>query len=261
MTPDELFRRRARFDAVADVYDRARPGYPAAMITDLADIAGVGPGSRVLEIGCGTGQASLPIAGLGAELLAIELGPRMAELASRRLAGFPAARVVVADFDRWTPEDRFDVVFAATAFHWLDPATRIDRTANLLVPGGALATVATHHVAGGTESFFAEVQTYYRRFEPDWRPHSLPPAADVPYDTELGAGRYGRPVFRRYQWNIGYDTADYLDLLRTYSPTLALPPPAAEGLLRGIGTLVDGRYGGRIVKRYLTELRVAHRIG
>jgi SAM-dependent methyltransferase len=215
----------------------------------------------VLEIGCGTGQASVPIAELGADLLAVELGPRMAELASAKLSRFPKARVVVADFDHWTPDGVFDVVFAATAFHWLDPATRIGRTAGLLARGGALATVATHHVAGGTESFFTEVQAYYRRFEPQWRPGRLRPADEVPYDADLGAGRYRRPVFRRYEWNADYRTRDYLDLLRTYSTTLSLPPPAAAGLLRGIGQLIDGRYGGRITKRYLTELRVARRIG
>lgn len=261
MSTDDRLRRRARFDAVADLYDRVRPDYPPAMYHDLVELTGVGPGTRLLEIGSGTGQATRPLAELGADVLAIELGPRLAELTAGKLTGFDAARVLVADFDTWQPgEAGFDVIFSATAFHWLDPATRIDRTADLLVPGGALATVATHHVAGGTESFFADVQAYYRRFEPDWRPHPLRPAGEVPYG-DPGPGRYGRPVFCRYEWTTGYDTADYLDLLRTHSRLLILPPPAAEGLLRGIGQLIDGRYGGRISKRYLTELRVARRTG
>lgn len=260
MKADDRLRLRARFDRVAATYDRVRPGYPAALFADVAELAGVGPGTRVLEIGCGTGQASVPIAELGADLLAVDIGPRMAELAAARLARFPSAKVVVGDFDRWAPDGPFDVVFSATAFHWLDAATRMGRTADLLVPRGSLVTVTTHHIAGGTESFFAEVQAYYRRFEPGWRPRPMPTADDVPYD-DLGAGRYRAPVFRRYEWNAGYRTADYIDLLRTYSPTLSLPPPAAAGLLRGIGQLIDGRYGGRITKRYLTELRVAGRIG
>jgi protein-L-isoaspartate O-methyltransferase len=262
MSTDDRLRRRARFDTVADLYDRVRPAYPPTLFTDLVELTGIGPGTRVLEIGCGTGQASVPLAELGADLVAMELGKRLAERASARLARFDSARVMVADFDAWHPGvECFDVIFAATAFHWLDPATRIDHTADLLVPGGALATVRTMHVAGGTESFFAEVQAYYRRFQPDWRPDPLLPADELPYDMELGSGRYGKPVFRRYETTIGYDTAEYLDLLRTYSTTLALSRPAAAGLLRGIGQLIDGRYGGRITKRYLTELRVARRVG
>lgn len=262
MNTDDQLRMRASFDKVAAVYDRVRPGYPAAMFHDLVELAGVGPGTRVLEIGPGTGQASVPLAELGVSLLALELGPNMAALAADRLSGFEAARVLVDDFDRWAPGvPGFDVVFSATAFHWLDPSTKFDSTADLLDPGGALATVATHHIAGGTESFFSEVQAYYRRFEPNWHPHKLRPAAEIPYDTDLGAGRYdSKPVFCRYEWTVGYHTADYLDLLRTYSTTLSLPPLGASALLRGIGQLIDGRYGGRITKRYLTELRVAHRI-
>ncbi|HEX9339318.1 MAG TPA: hypothetical protein VF892_25675, partial [Pseudonocardiaceae bacterium] len=79
-----------------------------------------------------------------------------------------------------------------------------------------------------------------------------------PFNRDIGP-RYGRPVFRRYEWTVDYRTPDYLDLLRTYSGTPGPNPLAREGLLREIGALIDGRYGGRITKRYLTELRVARR--
>lgn len=260
---DKRLHLRAGFDRIAELYHRARPGYPAAMFDDLAELTGVGPGCRVLEIGCGTGVATVPLAERGCEVLALELGPRLAAVASRLLAGHDSVRVEVADFDHWqSAEPPFDVVFAATSFHWLDPATRIDRTADLLRPGGALATVATHHVAGGTSQFFADVQSCYRRYDPSTPGHNpLHPAEAVPYDRNLGTGgRYGEPEFRRYTWTADYSTAEYLDLLRTYSGSLALSPLAEAGLLRSIGGLIDGWYGGRITKRYLTELRVARRL-
>lgn len=249
---------RAGFDRVAPLYERVRPSYPVAMFDDLAELAGVGPGCRVLEIGCGTGQASVSLAERGVCLLAVELGARLADIATTKLARFPDARVVVADFDRWcTNEPPFDVVFAATAFHWLDPETKFARTAALLAPGGALATVATFHVAGGTERFFAEVQRCYERFDPDVSPNwCQPTASEVAPDGDLGEP-FGEPIYRRYEWTADYTTADYLDLLRTYSGTHALPTRASTGLLRCIGELIDGRYTGRITKHYLTELRIA----
>jgi len=74
-------------------------------------------------------------------------------------------RIEIADFDRWdATESGFDVVFAATAFHWLDPVTKFDRTAELLRPGGVLATVTTEHIAGGTAQFFRDVQVCYKRY-------------------------------------------------------------------------------------------------
>jgi SAM-dependent methyltransferase len=213
----------------------------------------------VLEIGCGTGQASVRLAERGYDLLAVELGPRLAEVAAVRLANVGSARVEVADFDLWTPTGPpFDLVFSATAFHWLDPATRMHRTAALLRPGGMLATVATGHIDGGTRAFFEEVQRCYRRFDPATPPFSPPvPAEQVPFDLDAAIGPYRRPVFRRYEWEVEYSTAEYLDVVRTYSGTLAVPPLTADGLLRSIAQVIDGRYGGRITKRYLTELRLA----
>lgn len=257
---DERLRLRGTFNRVADVYARHRPTYPPRMFDDLAELTGIRAGSRVLEIGCGPGQASLPLAERGYELVAVELGPRLAELAAARLAAHPSATVVVADFDHWTPDRAgFDVIFSSTAFHWLDPATRYHRTADLLAPGGSLAVAATRHVMGGTERFFVDVQSCYRRYYPG-ASEPPPPADQVPHGTDPGAGgRYRQPVLRRYEWDVDYDTAAYLALLSTYSTTLELSPPAAAGLLRDIGRLIDGRYGGRVTKRYLVELRVAMR--
>jgi hypothetical protein len=188
------------------------------------------------------------------------LGARLASVAAARLAG-TSVRIEIADFDRWDATERgFDVVFSATAFHGLDPATKFERTAALLRPGGVLATVATEHIAGGTVGFFRDAQTCYRRYDPNVPPHlTLLLAADIPFDRRVG-GAYEAPVFRRHEWSVDYRTAEYLDLLRTFSGTLALPPLTRNGLLREIGALIDGRYGGRITRRSMAELRVAHRV-
>ncbi|MET9344407.1 class I SAM-dependent methyltransferase [Nonomuraea sp. NPDC003804] len=242
---------RRTFDEDAELYDRARPGYPAELFTRVP------VASRVLEIGCGTGQATRGLLGRGCVVTAVELGPSLAALARARM---PSIEVVNADFETWPlPAEPYDVVFAATSFHWLDPATRVARARAALRPGGLLATVATHHVAGGTAAFFAEVQECYERFDPATTPGlRLRPAAAVPPDGEALPG-FAAPVFERWEWELAYTTEEYLDLLSTYSGLRALPARAA--LLDCVGALVSSRYGGRVVKRYLTELRTATAIG
>ena len=142
-------RLRAIFDEDAERYDRARPGYPAALFDDLAALAGIGPGCRVLEIGCGTGQATADLAATGADVVGVELGAALAAVAARRLASLPNVRIVHADFDQWrAPAESFDAVLAFTSWHWLDPAVRTGKAAAALRPGGHLVTVETHHVAG-----------------------------------------------------------------------------------------------------------------
>jgi SAM-dependent methyltransferase len=92
---------RAIFDEAAELYDRARPGYPAALFDDLAELTPLRPGSRVLEIGPGTGQATLPLAERGYQVVAVELGADLAAVARRKLAGFPNVEVVTAAFEDW----------------------------------------------------------------------------------------------------------------------------------------------------------------
>ncbi|GLW09600.1 methyltransferase type 11 [Microtetraspora sp. NBRC 13810] len=233
------------------------------MFDDL--LGSAGPGCRVLEIGCGTGQATAPLAESGCRVVAVELGAEMAAVARRNLARFPGVEVVTAAFEEWPlPREPFDVVVSATAFHWIDPAVRVTKAADALRPGGLLATVATHHVAGGSAEFFAEVQDCYERFDPATPPGlRLTAAAGIPRDGEevRRSGRFGPVAFHRYEWELTYATAEYLDLLRTYSGHLALLAAARDGLLACVGGLIDGRYGGSVTKRYLTELRLAQRTG
>jgi hypothetical protein len=92
----------------------------------------------------------------------------------------------------------------------------------------------------------------------------LPAAADVPHRdaAELKtSGRFVRVAARRYERDLTYTSREYLDLLLSYSNHRALAPEARDGLLACIGDLIDTRFDGRVAKRYLTELTVAHTAG
>ena len=181
-TGDNYLRLRSTFNEDAERYDRARPRYPAQMFDDLA-AAGLLP-ARVLEIGCGTGQATVALAERGYRIVAVELGTEMATVARRNLARFDSVEVVTAAFEDWPlPDEPFDVVFSATAFHWVDPAIRVPKSVDALRPGGVLATVSAEHIKGGSEAFFAAAQDCYERFDPATPPGlRLQPAVEIPQD-------------------------------------------------------------------------------
>ncbi len=256
---------RESFDPVAELYDRARPVYPAALVEQIAAAAELGPASRVLEIGPGTGQLTVALARTGAQVTAVELGAGLATVARRKLADFTRVRVEVAAFETWpAPADPFDLVASATAFHWLDPAVRIERTAAALRPGGLFARISTHHVAGGTVEFFAEAQRCYRRFDPDHTAADWTlPRTEVLTDTDPGnittAGLFEPATLHRHRQDIGYSTAEYVDVLSTYSAINRIPANDKQSLLSCLAGLIDSGYGGRIVKRYCFELRLARR--
>jgi SAM-dependent methyltransferase len=232
------------------------------LFDDLADIADLRPGARVLEIGSGTGQATLPLAERKYQVSAVELGPNLAAVARRKLARFPNVTVTVGAFEDWPlPAEPFDAVVSATAFHWLDPSVRVTKAADALRPGGVLATIATHHIDGGDAQFFIDVQDCYQRWFPESTGVRLPAAAEIPADSaDLDhSGPFESPTFRRYEWEQPYTARQYLDLLSTYSDHRALDQDVRRHLLDCVSQLIVGRYGDRIRKRYLNELRIARR--
>lgn len=255
---------RETFDHAAELYDRIRPGYPDALLDDLALLAGLGPRSRLLELGVGTGQATEALAERGYRIVGVELGERLARLARQRLARFGArVEIIVDSFDTWQlPWEPFDAVVAATSFHWLDAATRVGRAAAALRPGGHLATIATHHIASGDQALFEQIHECYLRWDPsETTRFRLPAASEIASEEGeiVESGQFDAPVFRRYEWERRYRTADYLDLLRTYSGHLALPADRLAHLLDCIAAILDREGGGHVTKRYLNELRVARR--
>lgn len=259
MPPEGL---RGIFDEDAELYDRARPGYPVDLIRELAQFARVGQGARVIEIGPGTGQATVALAALGASVTAVELGAALAGVLRRKLAA-ASVQVVVSAFEDWPlPDEPVDALLAFTAWHWLHPAVRTAKAAAALRPGGTLATVTTVHVAGGTDDFFVRVQDCYERWDPATPPglrllaaDDIPPAVDEVDQSEL----FEPAIRRRFQQDIAYSTRGYLDLLATYSGHQALAPDRRAGLFACVGDLIDRGYDGMIMKRYLYELRLAQR--
>jgi SAM-dependent methyltransferase len=249
---------RATFDDAAELYDRARPGYPEALYDDLFALAGLSRGDRVLEIGPGTGKATVPLAERGLDVTAVELGEALAAVARRNLAPYPNARVVLADLDSWEPARAgFDAVVAFTAFHWLDPGTKYDRCARLLRDGGSLAVVETHHVhPEGGDPFFDDVQDAYERAG-ERRADPLRPEDARDLRAEFGAsGRFAEPAVRRYLQHVEYDADAYIDVLNTYSGHIAMDPPVREQLYDDIRRLIGQR---TIRKAYLAILHVARR--
>jgi len=254
---------RATFAEAAELYDRMRPGYPAAAFEDLANFGHFDRGARVLEIGCGTGQATRRLAERGYHVTAIELGAEMAAIARRNLATFGRVSVVVSAFEAWPlPEQPFDGVVSATAFHWVDPMVRLTKSAAALRPSGTLALISTHHIAGGDTAYFEEVQRCYERWDPSTPPGLQMPTADqVPSGAqELDASGLFQPaVTKRYAWTQTYTATEYRDLLLTYTGHRALKPTNRARLLECITGLIETRYTGRITKQYLNELCMARR--
>jgi SAM-dependent methyltransferase len=130
------------FDGIAAEYDRHRPGYPDELVDRACQIARIGSGDDVLEVGCGSGQLTRSLVARGLRVVAVEPGERLAALAAVNLGGSGLVDFVNARFEGApTAEGHFRAVFSASAFHWIDPDVSWQKAARALVPGGTLALI------------------------------------------------------------------------------------------------------------------------
>ena len=256
------------FNEVAELYDRVRPTYPSELFVDLAAITGIGHGSAVLEVGCGTGQATRSLAALGCEVTAVEPGAEMAVLARRRLEAFSKVGVEVSSFEDWDDGGRrFQLLVAASSWHWVDPSVGWRRAHDVLDADGWMAILG--HVVvrrPGEPEVYAETCDLHARFSPgnpDW---GHPPLEDEVRATEAGWGPpndpgdvFGPTIVRWYPTVQWFDGAGFADLLRSTSIYRRLDTEVREPLLAAIAERIRTRMADRVARRYLSVLRVGQR--
>jgi SAM-dependent methyltransferase len=246
--------RRTSFDARAELYDEARPAYPDALAGDVIARGG----RRVLEIGAGTGKATVAFARRGASVVAIEPGPSLAAVLRRNVAGFNVT-IEETSFEAWPIERAFDIVMAAQAIHWVDPAVRYTKPAAVLGPGGTLAVLRNEREPFERE-LFDEIEAAYAQWHPSSSDRPIETAVEAARREVAGeidaSGLFEAVEIREYPWTRTYTTAQYLDLLSTYSDHATLAPPRREWLFHAIAAALDRR-GGTLDIRYVAMACVA----
>lgn len=155
------------FDAVAEAYDRERPGYPDELIDAACTIGELFAGSRVLEVGCGTGKLTEALVGRGLVVDAVDPGANMIAVARRRVRDSDRVTFHRARFEELPlPEQPFDAVFSAAAFHWIDPRVGWAKSARSLRAGGMLALAG--HISCWDESTAADDEALRDIFGRRW---------------------------------------------------------------------------------------------
>jgi SAM-dependent methyltransferase len=170
----------------------------------------------------------------------------------------------VEPFETWPGEaGAFDLVYAATAWHWVDPAVRYRKAHELLRPGGHVAFwSALHAFPDGFDPFFTQIQEVYDAIGesyggvwPPAPPEEMPDSSDEIEDS----GLFDNVRIRRYVWETSYTADEYIALLETFSGHISMEPANRERLHREIRAKLDSRPGLRVRRHWYAILHVAHR--
>lgn len=250
------------FDNAAAEYDAVRPEYPPELYEDIFRYQPVAGDSQVLEIGLGTGKAAGPFLDTGCRLVGLEPGENLAGLARKRLGGhgnFTLLGQTLQDYD--CPDNTFDLIYSATAFHWIPEEYGYRRVFSLLRPGGTFARFAYH--AGPDRKrreLTREIYALYRRYMDGGKGeyHPLTPADGERLLALPESYGFVETEFHLYEMEKDFTADEYMDLLVTYRDHMALEPGSREGLFRGIHQAIK-QHGGVMTVYYTVDLELARK--
>lgn len=255
---------RLAFGRIADLYDRARPSYPARAIDALLQYGGLGPGSRIVEVGAGTGKATELLAERGLEVTAVEPSAEMAAVARAKLSGRVGVRIVESAFEAWEPDGRFDAVVSVQAWHWIEPDVRYVRARDALAPGAMLAAMWTFpdwQRCPTREALSRAYRDAPVRMTADFpmHPDSEPSRLAGDWEAEIAAdGGFTAARVRRFAWSQGYSGEAYTALLATHQDHILLDGSDQAALLGAIEHCI-AEHGGRLDLPLATYVCLARR--
>lgn len=267
MTADnERNRLRQTFDQAASIYQQVRPDYPQELIDDLINTAQLKPSAHLLEIGCATGKATLPLAQRGFAITCIERGAQLASVARQNLSGLNV-EVIESHFEDWQlpTGTAVDLVFAATAWNWIDPAVRYRKAWQVLRPGGHLAFWNASHVfPDDGDPFFLEIQDVY-----DEIGEGVPTGTAWPRPGELAeqgseieqSGLFEVVHIRHFDWERVYNVDEYIALLQTFSGHILMEEWKQERLYSEIRDRLYQRPNKSVRRHWGAVLHIARRRG
>jgi cyclopropane fatty-acyl-phospholipid synthase-like methyltransferase len=217
-------------------------------------------GSSILEIGCGTGQATLPLARRGVRILALELGSTLARVAAKKLQDYPDVTIQNIAFEDWQPKkEAFDLFLSAQAFHWIEPSVGLTRAATTLKPGGSVALIWNLDRSQESAFYHATNPIYQRYGDCMPRGPSLNDWVSIYREALERNHLFHHTAEEHHDWQQTYEKQPYLDLLSTFSSTLALDHGTRRRFLTDIAAVIDS-FGGVVPRLYTTALLLAEKV-
>ena len=254
------------FDTEAVLYDKMRPGYVDELYQAIFDYININENSRVIEVGSGTGQATEPVLRTECELTAVEYGENLSRILKEKYGAYKNFSVITGKFEDTEFEDNaYDLVFSATAFHWVPEEIGYPKVFSVLKPGGAFARFANRpHNSKNDPDLAHEIDELYSFYYNNY--YDIKPGTkkwfteDKAKEISLIPSRYG---FTDIQYHLFYrervfSADEYTKLLGTYSDHIAIDEKIRNEFFSKIEEAIN-RHGGSITIRDTIDLELARK--
>ena len=254
------------FDTVASAYEKFRPGYPDELYQMLFDYISLNESCSVVEVGIGGGQAALPILKTECDLTAVEYGEQLAKLCKEKFTEFPNFHILTGKFENTDfPDNTYDLVYSASAFHWVPEQIGYTKVFSMLKKGGVFARFANHPYRDkGNPQLSEEINRIYAEYY--YKYHHREQKVLTEYSAEQAlqrakiAEKYG---FEDIKYALFYRTrtfsaSEYCSLLGTYSDHIAIEESIRTEFFSQIEKAIN-RHGGSITLYDTIDLQLARK--
>ncbi len=266
MVPDRYYtmspaQKNNWYSSVATAYDRTRPRYPQELIQQATSY--LLSGATILEIGCGPGIATVEFAKLGFSMVSLEPSAAACQIARENCAIYPQVEIINTTFEDWDAGSvKFSAILAATSWHWVDPQIGYPKAIASLEDQGYLILL-WNHIPQPSYVIYQELEKVYTNLAPALAKYedqatqekSLQKVGQTVIDSGLFKDLISTKIFSQ----VSYRIDDYLALLSTLSPYIALESHQREELFNGLREVLTVNHGTEIQTSYLSMLQVAQK--
>jgi SAM-dependent methyltransferase len=260
----DLEQRKIWYSPVVEAYDRARPRYPQQLIQRSMEVANLTPNSRILEVGCGSGTATVDFAQLGYAIDAVEPNVEFCRLAERNCAAFPQVKIYPQSFEEWQVRPKeYQIVLAANAWHWISTDIKYVKASQTLKDGGFLVLLWNMSLEPSYE-VYQVLDEVYQAHVPTIAPKYEGRETQTEILEGLGklvgdSGLFEYPITATMPCERTYQVDRYLDLLSSYSQYITLDLQVREALFSALRTTIKQQLNGEIQLFNLAAFQIARK--
>ncbi|MEE3351761.1 MAG: class I SAM-dependent methyltransferase [Saccharofermentanaceae bacterium] len=254
------------FDTAVSLYEKMRPGYVDELYKAIFDYVSIDENSSVVEVGSGSGQATLPILKTGCSLTAVEYGENFSTLLKDKFKEFSKFKVLTGKFeDVELEKDTYDLVFSATAFHWVPEEIGYPKVYSMLKEGGAFARFANRPRNSKNDPELAEeidaiYEEYYNKFYGIRSGSKTIFTEDTAREISQIPAKYGFTdiTYHLFHRERVFTAKEYIQLLGTYSDHIAIEESIRKVFFAKIEDAIH-RHGGSITISDTLDLELARK--
>ncbi len=253
------------YGQIAVAYDKTRPRYPSQLITRAIEIAQLSPDAKILEIGSGPGTATTSFANLGLTMVCLEPNREAYQIACRNCEGYPTVTMTNTSFEKWkVATEQFEAVLAATSFHWVSSDLSYCKAAEALKTQGSLILLWNTPPQPSYELYYKLLDPVYQTYASELKAYEEIATHQQNLinlgQSVINSGYFHNLLSEELICEVTYSIDDYVGLLSTLSPYIAMDRAQRNCLLKNLSATLKNNHGNRINLAYLSVLQIAGKI-